>query len=76
MAWQMVRFTSQHYIMPYTCDIPNIETAEDSSKDLTSLDHHPNHVVTINTRPEFGLSLSAMANEDAESLSLPPPVSH
>ena len=29
-------------------------------------DNHPNHVVVINTSPEFGLSLSAMVEEEKE----------
>ena len=45
----------------YGLDIEEEEEVKDESSSV--LDHHPNHVVIIDMHPQFGLSLTSMADE-------------
>ena len=53
--------------------IPHVitQTVEDQDgvkgKNGPMLDHHPNHVVVIDTQPQFGPSLSSMVDETEPS---------
>ena len=37
---------------------------DDSASNSCTYEEHPNHLVIINTDPDFGNSLSALVNED------------
>lgn len=66
MPFLRARFTACQYIS--LCMIPLYNyTTEDregvKEEDGPVLDHHPNHVVVIDTQPQFGPSLSSMVEE-------------
>ena len=51
------------------CITINIFVDEIGDEESSRLDHHPDHVVTINVQPDFGLSLSSMVDDDKPKLS-------